>query len=151
MPQKLNLLIELSATVASQRLPLRPRGEVRDSLWNTWIRGHSTDAVNHKNGHYVPFGGPEDPELEKFDKPLPFCGCGIGWFSLLLGFVFPVMWYYAAFLYFWKYYDKDPRERSGLGASAVAALAPPWYGYMGLGIAWTEQFSIFKLSRNERI
>jgi hypothetical protein len=39
---------------------------------------------------------------------------------LLLGFVFPVMWYYAAFLYFWKYYDKDPRERSGLGASAIA-------------------------------
>ncbi|KAL6134677.1 hypothetical protein ACLB2K_066905 [Fragaria x ananassa] len=83
---------------------------------------HSTDALNHKNGHYVPIGGPEDPELEKFDKPLPFCGCGIGWFSLLLGFVFPVMWYYAAFLYFWKYYDKDPRERSGLGASAVAAF-----------------------------
>ncbi|XP_050382094.1 60S ribosomal protein L18a-like protein isoform X2 [Argentina anserina] len=82
----------------------------------------STDAVNRKNGNYVLIGGPENPELEKFDKPLPYCGCGIGWFSFLLGFVFPVMWYYAAFLYFWKYYDKDPRERSGLGASAVAAL-----------------------------
>lgn len=83
--------------------------------------GLSTDAVDHRNGNYVRIGGPEDPELGMFDKPLPYCGCGIGWFSLLLGFVFPVMWYYAAFLYFWKYYDKDPRERSGLGASAVAA------------------------------
>ncbi|CAN6570951.1 unnamed protein product [Malus baccata var. baccata] len=57
-----------------------------------------------------------------FDKPLPCFGWGIGWLSLLLGFVFPVMWYYATFLYFVKYYQKDPRERTGLEASAVAAL-----------------------------
>ncbi|RXH67409.1 hypothetical protein DVH24_027556 [Malus domestica] len=30
------------------------------------------------------------------------------------------MWYYATFLYFVKYYQKDPRERTGLEASAVA-------------------------------
>lgn len=41
-------------------------------------------------------------------------------FSLLLGFVFPVMWYYAAFLYLGKYYHRDPRERTGLQASAIA-------------------------------
>lgn len=57
-----------------------------------------------------------------YDKPLPCFGCGIGWFSFLLGFVFPLMWYYATILYFGNYYRKDPRERSGLAASAIAAL-----------------------------
>ncbi|XP_048443218.1 60S ribosomal protein L18a-like protein [Pyrus x bretschneideri] len=82
----------------------------------------STDVVNHRNGDYAPIGDQEDPKLGMFDKRLPCFGCGIGWFSLLLGFVFPVMWYYAAFLYFAKHYQKDPRERIGLEASAVAAL-----------------------------
>ncbi|XP_062103654.1 large ribosomal subunit protein eL20z-like [Humulus lupulus] len=49
-------------------------------------------------------------------------GCGIGWFSFLLGFVFPPLWYYATVLYFGNYYLKDPRERPGLAASAIAAL-----------------------------
>lgn len=40
--------------------------------------------------------------------------------SLLLGFVFPFMWYYATILYFGNYYRKDPRERAGLAASAIA-------------------------------
>ncbi|CAL9009756.1 unnamed protein product [Prunus brigantina] len=80
------------------------------------------DVVNHRNGNYAPIRDQEDPILGIFDKPLPCFGCGIGWFSLLLGFVFPVMWYYAAFLYFGKYYHRDPRERSGLQASAIAAL-----------------------------
>ncbi|XP_050135487.1 60S ribosomal protein L18a-like protein isoform X2 [Malus sylvestris] len=82
----------------------------------------STDVVNHRSGDYAPIGDQEDPKLGMFDKPLPCFGWGIGWFSLLLGFVFPVMWYYATFLYFVKYYQKDPRERTGLEASAVAAL-----------------------------
>ncbi|CAB4272345.1 unnamed protein product [Prunus armeniaca] len=80
------------------------------------------DVVNHRNGNYAPIRDQEDPILGIFDKPLPCFGCGIGWFSLLLGFVFPVMWYYAAFLYFGKYYHRDPRERTGLQASAIAAL-----------------------------
>ncbi|XP_018502813.2 uncharacterized protein LOC103946521 isoform X1 [Pyrus x bretschneideri] len=80
----------------------------------------STDVVNHRSGDYAPIGDQEDPKLGMFDKPLPCFGWGIGWFSLLLGFVFPVMWYYATFLYFSKYYQKDPRERTGLEASAVA-------------------------------
>lgn len=39
---------------------------------------------------------------------------------LLLGFAFPLMWYYATFLYFGNYYQKDPRERAGLAAAAIA-------------------------------
>ncbi|XWS12104.1 hypothetical protein CRYUN_Cryun37aG0061800 [Craigia yunnanensis] len=57
-----------------------------------------------------------------YDKPLPCFGCGIGWFSLLLGFVFPLMWYYATILYSGNYYHKDLRERAGLAASAIAVL-----------------------------
>ncbi|XP_062145341.1 large ribosomal subunit protein eL20z-like, partial [Alnus glutinosa] len=57
-----------------------------------------------------------------YDKPLPCFGCGIGWFSFVLGFAFPPLWYYATVLYFGNYYLKDPRERPGLAASAIAAL-----------------------------
>lgn len=42
------------------------------------------------------------------------------WTSFLLVFVFPPLWYYAAFLYFRNYYLRDPRERAGLAASAIA-------------------------------
>ncbi|XP_024187506.1 60S ribosomal protein L18a-like protein [Rosa chinensis] len=56
-----------------------------------------------------------------YDKPLSCFGCGIGWFSFLLGFAFPPLWYYATVLYFGNYL-KDPRERPGLAASAIAAL-----------------------------
>ncbi|ESR55963.1 hypothetical protein CICLE_v10023631mg [Citrus x clementina] len=57
-----------------------------------------------------------------YDKPLSCFGCGIGWFLFLLGFAFPPIWYCATVLYLGKYYLKDPRERSGLAASAIAAL-----------------------------
>ncbi|KAF6175043.1 hypothetical protein GIB67_039591 [Kingdonia uniflora] len=57
-----------------------------------------------------------------YDKPLSCFGCGIGWFSFILGFGFPFLWYYATFLYFGNHYFKDPRERAGLAASAIAAL-----------------------------
>ncbi|XP_065621577.1 large ribosomal subunit protein eL20z-like [Quercus suber] len=82
----------------------------------------STDVVDHKNGAYAEIKDVENPELGMFDKPLPCFGCGIGWFSLLLGLVCPLLWYYATFLYFRKYYQRDPRERDGLAANAVAAL-----------------------------
>ncbi|CAN6824434.1 unnamed protein product [Brassica oleracea] len=39
--------------------------------------------------------------------------------SFLLEFVFPPVWYYATFLYFGKYYRRDPRERAGLAASPI--------------------------------
>ncbi|GMN25642.1 hypothetical protein TIFTF001_001016 [Ficus carica] len=55
-----------------------------------------------------------------YEKPLSYFGCGIGWFSFLLGFAFPPLWYYATVLYFGNYYRKDPRERPGLAASAIA-------------------------------
>uniref|UniRef100_A0A2P2KFZ4 Uncharacterized protein MANES_11G023000 n=1 Tax=Rhizophora mucronata TaxID=61149 RepID=A0A2P2KFZ4_RHIMU len=84
-------------------------------------QGHSTDAVDCEKGEYIPIRDVEEPHLGMFDKPLPCFGCGIGWFSLLLGFVFPLMWYFATILYFGGYYHKDPRERSGLGACTIAA------------------------------
>ncbi|EPS64766.1 hypothetical protein M569_10019, partial [Genlisea aurea] len=62
-------------------------------------------------------------QLGLYDQPLPCYGCGIGWFSFVVGFVCPPMWYYATVLYFVNHWGKDPRERSGLAASAIAALA----------------------------
>ncbi|KAK7349274.1 hypothetical protein VNO77_06516 [Canavalia gladiata] len=80
------------------------------------------DTDDQRKGEDAPISDSENPLLGKFDKPLPCFGCGIGWFSLLLGFVCPLMWYYATILYFGNYYHKDPRERAGLAASAIAAL-----------------------------
>ncbi|KAF7134336.1 hypothetical protein RHSIM_Rhsim08G0236200 [Rhododendron simsii] len=82
----------------------------------------STDVKEQQNGDYALIKDAEDIELGKFDKRLPCCGCGIGWFCLLLGFLFPLTWYYATILYFGNYYHKDPRERAGLEANAIAAL-----------------------------
>ncbi|CAN1185821.1 hypothetical protein LINPERPRIM_LOCUS38761 [Linum perenne] len=80
------------------------------------------DAWEHGGkGKYTLIKDPED-FLASFDKPLPCFGCGIGWFSFLSGFMFPVMWYYATILYFGNYYRKDPRERAGLAAAAIAAM-----------------------------
>ncbi|MBA0629958.1 hypothetical protein Godav_002096 [Gossypium davidsonii] len=84
---------------------------------------HLTEAVEQKIGEYALIRDAENPQLSIYDKPLPCFGCGIGWFSLLLGFVFPLMWYYATILYFGNYYHKDPRERAGLAASAIAVSA----------------------------
>ncbi|OMO91715.1 Ribosomal protein L18a [Corchorus olitorius] len=74
-------------------------------------------------GKYTLIKDEEDFETGLFDKPLPCFGCGIGWFSFLIGFLCPLMWYYATFLYFGNHYRKDPRERAGLAASAIAAMA----------------------------
>ncbi|KAI3789817.1 hypothetical protein L2E82_02621 [Cichorium intybus] len=83
----------------------------------------SSGLKQHKNGNYTLIRDVEDNnQLAYFDEPLPCCGCGIGWFCLLLGFVFPLLWYYATILYLRNYYQKDPRERTGLAASAIAAL-----------------------------
>ncbi|XP_057977089.1 large ribosomal subunit protein eL20z-like [Malania oleifera] len=81
-----------------------------------------TDGGDSEKGNYTLLKDEERHELGTYDKPLPCFGCGIGWFSLLLGFVLPLMWYFATILYFLNYYDKDPRERSGLAACAIAAL-----------------------------
>ncbi|GAV84935.1 hypothetical protein CFOL_v3_28377 [Cephalotus follicularis] len=81
-----------------------------------------TYGLDNKKGEYVLIRDEECPQMGLFDQPLPCFGCGIGWFSLLLGFVCPLTWYYATILYFGNYYHKDPRERSGLAACAIAAL-----------------------------
>ncbi|KAF8011559.1 hypothetical protein BT93_J1991 [Corymbia citriodora subsp. variegata] len=73
-------------------------------------------------GHYALTKDAEDHQLGMYDKPLPYFGWGIGWFCFLGGFIFPVMWYFATILYFCNYYQRDPRERAGLAASAIAAL-----------------------------
>ncbi|XP_071901321.1 uncharacterized protein [Coffea arabica] len=80
------------------------------------------DAKQHQNGDYALTGDIEHAQLGMFDKPLPCFGCGVGWFSLLLGFFCPLFWYYATILYFGNYYHKDPRERAGLAANAIASL-----------------------------
>ncbi|KAG2313890.1 hypothetical protein Bca52824_017012 [Brassica carinata] len=79
-----------------------------------------------KKGKYVLIrDGDEDKDNELgglYYNPLPCFGFGIGWLSFLVGFVFPFAWYFATFLYLTNYYRRDPRERSGLAASAIAAL-----------------------------
>ncbi|CAA3010848.1 60S ribosomal protein L18a-like protein isoform X3 [Olea europaea var. sylvestris] len=84
--------------------------------------GFLKDDNQHQNEDYASIRGVEDNHLGIYDKPLPCFGCGIGWFFLLLGFVCPLLWYYATILYFGKYYHKDPRERMGLSANVIAAL-----------------------------
>ncbi|KAL2547929.1 Ribosomal protein L18ae family [Forsythia ovata] len=79
--------------------------------------------VDNEKGKYTLIRDGEDSQLGIYDKPLPCFGCGIGWFSFLVGFLCPLLWYYATFLYFRNYYRKDPRERAGLAASAIAAMA----------------------------
>ncbi|PIA64231.1 hypothetical protein AQUCO_00100014v1 [Aquilegia coerulea] len=85
-------------------------------------KGDDTDISQREKGKYILIRDAEDYQPGLYDKPLPCFGCGIGWFSFLLGFVFPLMWYYATILYFGNYYRKDIRERPGLAASAIAAL-----------------------------
>ncbi|THF96755.1 hypothetical protein TEA_029823 [Camellia sinensis var. sinensis] len=109
--------------------------------------GLSTDVREQQSGNYVLIRDVENNQLGKFDKRLPCCGCGIGWFSFLLGFVFPLMWYYATILYFGKYYHKDPRERGGLAANAVAGRGKMRLGQdVLLGLSRTiSRFSVLTL------
>lgn len=90
---------------------------------------HKETAAKPDQGKYTLIRSNSDEYLVEpylygglYDEPLPCFGCGVGWFTFLLGFVFPPLWYYAAFLYLRKYSRKNPRERPGLGASAIAAL-----------------------------
>ncbi|XP_031498607.1 60S ribosomal protein L18a-like protein isoform X2 [Nymphaea colorata] len=84
-------------------------------------RGRAADLKDSEGGYSL-INGSEDVQIGLYDKPLPCFGCGIGWFSFLLGFAFPLMWYYATILYCSNYYRKDPRERTGLATCAIAAL-----------------------------
>ncbi|CAO2841958.1 unnamed protein product [Amaranthus hypochondriacus] len=80
------------------------------------------DVVEHGRTKYTLIKDVEDCQSGIYEKRLPCFGCGLGWFSFLVGILCPPMWYYATFLYFGNYYRKDPRERAGLAASAIAAL-----------------------------
>ncbi|GLT45041.1 hypothetical protein SLA2020_189060 [Shorea laevis] len=102
---------------ASEKHPdlLRP-----SARYYSVFKGQAQDAAG--KGKYTLIKDVEDIQPGIYDKPLPCFGCGIGWFSFLLGFVFPLMWYYATILYFGNHYRKDPRERAGLAASAIAAM-----------------------------
>uniref|UniRef100_A0A0D3BN23 Uncharacterized protein n=1 Tax=Brassica oleracea var. oleracea TaxID=109376 RepID=A0A0D3BN23_BRAOL len=100
-----------------------------DNFEVSWRQGRYYFAMNEnveeqKKGKYVLIrdgGDEEGNELGGlFYKPLPCFGLGIGWLSFLLGFFFPFAWYFATFLYLTNYYRRDPRERSGLAASAIA-------------------------------
>ncbi|KAF4357133.1 hypothetical protein CsatB_010528 [Cannabis sativa] len=94
------------------------------SRYYSMFKGQAvTDAADRDKGKYSLIRDIEDLQSGLYDKPLPCFGCGVGWFSFLFGFLCPLMWYYGTFLYFGNHYRKDPRERAGLAASAIAALA----------------------------
>ncbi|KAI3443599.1 hypothetical protein Pfo_000264 [Paulownia fortunei] len=110
--------LELVRSVSDKHLDLlRP-----SARYNSMFKGQKADAADREKGKYTLIRDEEGSQLGTYDKPLPCFGCGIGWFSFLLGFIFPLMWYYATILYFGNYYRKDPRERAGLAASAIAAM-----------------------------
>ncbi|XP_057433092.1 uncharacterized protein LOC130725919 isoform X2 [Lotus japonicus] len=102
----------------------RPVSDKHLDLLRPSARNYSVfrDATDNDKGKYALIRDPEDFQAGLYDKPLPCFGCGVGWFSFLCGFLCPPLWYYATILYFGNYYRKDPRERAGLGASAIAAL-----------------------------
>ncbi|KAH9801997.1 hypothetical protein KPL71_001228 [Citrus sinensis] len=106
--------LELVKSVSDKHLDLL-RPSARYSI--------SKDTADREKGRYTLIRDPENFQFGIYDKPLPCFGCGVGWFSFLLGFVFPLMWYYGTFLYFGNHCRKDPRERAGLAASAIAAMA----------------------------
>ncbi|XP_017639948.2 uncharacterized protein LOC108481304 [Gossypium arboreum] len=109
--------LEVTKSLSDKHLDLlRP-----SARYYSVFKGQAPDAVG--KGKYTLIKDEEDFQTGIFDKPLPCFGCGIGWFSFLVGFMCPLMWYYATFLYFGNHYRKDPRERAGLAASAIAAMA----------------------------
>ncbi|WOH08949.1 hypothetical protein DCAR_0728400 [Daucus carota subsp. sativus] len=111
--------LELVKSASDKNLDLlRP-----SARYFSMTKGQTIDAADREKGRYTLIRDVDDFQQGIYDKPLPCFGCGIGWFSFLLGFTFPLMWYYATILYLGNYYRKDPRERAGLAASAVAAMA----------------------------
>ncbi|CAI9297510.1 unnamed protein product [Lactuca saligna] len=109
--------LEFMKSVSDKNLDLlRPSAR----CFSMFKAGYTTNSDNDK--YTLIRDDADDFQQGIYDKPLPCFGCGVGWFSFLLGFAFPLMWYYATFLYFGNYYKRDPRERAGLAASAIAAM-----------------------------
>ncbi|XP_019173355.1 PREDICTED: uncharacterized protein LOC109168944 [Ipomoea nil] len=111
--------VELVRSVSDKHLDLlRP-----SARYYSLFKGQATNADDRSKGKYTLIRDVEDGQAGLYDKPLPCFGLGIGWFSFLVGIICPFMWYYATILYLGNYYRKDPRERAGLAASAIAAMA----------------------------
>ncbi|XP_073150256.1 uncharacterized protein [Henckelia pumila] len=110
---------ELISSVSDKQSNLF-RASVR---YYSMFKGQAMDVADREKGRYSLIRDEENYQAGTYDKPLPCFGCGIGWFSFLVGFLCPLMWYYATILYLGSYYHKDPRERAGLAASAISALA----------------------------
>ncbi|KAK9055591.1 hypothetical protein SSX86_026679 [Deinandra increscens subsp. villosa] len=108
---------EFGKSFSDDHLDLRP-----SACCFSIFRGHITNNEECEKDSYTLIRDPVDFQQGIYDKPPPCFGCGVGWFSFLVGFAFPFMWYYATFLYFGNYYKRDPRERAGLAASAIAAM-----------------------------
>uniref|UniRef100_A0A0E0PIB4 Uncharacterized protein n=1 Tax=Oryza rufipogon TaxID=4529 RepID=A0A0E0PIB4_ORYRU len=88
-----------------------------EMLRSSKVLGNSDDFCQCQAclGRYTLLADEENPRLAMFERRLPFFGCGIG-------FLCPLIWYIAALLYYCKYYNRDPRERPGLAASAFLAV-----------------------------
>ncbi|KAM0020874.1 hypothetical protein Hdeb2414_s0025g00671841 [Helianthus debilis subsp. tardiflorus] len=113
--------LELVKSVADKHLGLLRPSSRLFSMFKGRYQGIHRKNNDREKGKYALIN---DNGFQQglYDKPLPCFGCGIGWFSFLIGFGLPLMWYYATFLYLGSYYRKDPRERAGLAASAIAAM-----------------------------
>ncbi|OWM83081.1 uncharacterized protein LOC116195151 [Punica granatum] len=117
-------VLELAGSVSNRKFwrPSARHLSAFKAARNILVRMWQTAAAELGKAKYIHIKDAEDSQLGIYDRPLPCFGCGIGWFSFLLGFICPLMWYYATILYFGNYYRKDPRERAGLAASAIAAM-----------------------------
>lgn len=81
-----------------------------------------------------------------YDGALPCCGCGVGWCCFLLGFILPLFWYYATFLFIAQC-QNDPRERPGLAACAIAALVNTVALVLALLTLFVQHQGFFQSSR----
>ena len=52
-------------------------------VWQVFLAmlGQEIEDADHEKGKYTLIRDPEDIQTGIYDKPLPFYGCGIGWFS----------------------------------------------------------------------
>ncbi|KAL9661391.1 hypothetical protein QQ045_026215 [Rhodiola kirilowii] len=76
-----------------------------DNLCVIKVQPRNILRKDHGSSKYTLVRDVED-QFGIYDKPLPCFGCGIG----------------CIILYLRSYYRKDPRERAGLAASAVAGM-----------------------------
>jgi len=101
-------------------------GEVRErrSLWRQTMAMVPYQMLLYVGENGV-LAGPEEaqqqPYVRLYDGALPCCGCGVVWCCFVCGFILPLFWYYATFL-FLAQCQNDPRKRPGLVACSIAAL-----------------------------